>query len=145
MSKALKVTFLIHAVVAALTGIPLLIIPGTFLSLIGWQAMLGAFAWENTDPFAARLLGAALLALAWSSFRGWRATDRAQAAILVEMEAVFTVAGTAGLLRHLLVPALIFGWWPVVGWITVAVLVIFAVAWIIFLVQGGRLEGATQS
>ena len=121
MSKALKYTFLIHAVVAVLFGVPLLIVPGRFL---GW------FGWAPIDPIISRVLGAALLALAWSSFRGWRATERAQVAILVEMEAVFTVLGCAGLLRHLLSAR-----YPAMVWMVFAILGIFAIAWIVSLLR----------
>jgi len=121
MSKALKATFLVHAVVSLLCGAPLLIAPGQMLTSLGWAPI---------DPLMSRLLGAALLALAWSSFRGWRATERAQVAILVEMEAVFSVLACVGLLRHLLVGA-----WPLVPWLAMVIFLVFALAWIYFLVR----------
>jgi hypothetical protein len=136
MSKVLKLTFLIHALVAVLIGLPLLIIPGRFMLRIGWQGMLQALGWENTDPFVTRLLGAALLALAWGSLRGWRATQRAQIANLIEMEAIFTVLGCAGLLRHLMPGLLAELWLPAPGWAAFAILAIFALAWIVFLFRG---------
>ena len=135
MSKVLKFTFLIHAVVGALLGVLLLVIPGGFLNRIGWQAMLQALGWANTDPFVSRVLGAALLALAWSSFRGWRATERAQVVVLVEMEAVFNVLGCVGLLRHLLPGFLAERWLPAPGWTAFAILAVFAIAWIVSLVK----------
>ena len=121
MSKALKSMFLIHAVVGVLFGAPLLIVPGRFLHWVGWAPV---------EPIINRILGAALLALAWSSFRGWRATERARARILVEMEAVFTILGCAGVLRHLIKAR-----YPAVVWLVFAILAIFAVAWIVFLVR----------
>jgi len=123
MSKGLKTLFGVHAVVALLVGAPLLVVPGRVLLWLGWAPI---------DPIVSRLLGAALLALAWSSFRGWQtlSLDSAQVAILVEMEAVFTVLACVGLLRHLL-----FGRWPLVPWLVFAVLAAFAVAWIAFLVR----------
>ena len=124
MSKALKTTFLIHAVVAVLFGLPLLIVPGRLLIWLDWAPI---------DPIISRLLGAALLALAWSSFRGWRATDRSQTQILVEMEAAFTVLGCVALLRHLLVAN-----YPAIVWAVFVILLVFAVAWIVFLVQNRR-------
>ena len=69
MSKALKTTFLVHAIFAALGGGILLLIPGRFLLWLGWAPI---------DPIMSRLFGAALLALAWSSFQGWRAREWAQ-------------------------------------------------------------------
>ena len=119
MSRLLKLTFLFHTVVAFLFGAPLLVMPGSFL---GW------FGWAPVDPLLSRVLGAALLALAWSSFRGWRATERKQVAILVELEAVFTTLGCVGLLRHLLVAN-----YPLMVWLVFAVLAAFAVAWIVSL------------
>ena len=121
MSKGLKWLFLIHAVVAAIFGIALLLAPGRFLGLMGWAPV---------DPIASRLLGAALLALGWSSFRGWRATERAEVAILVETEAVFTVLCCLGLLRHL-----VRGGYPFMVWAVLAIFLIFAIAWIVFLVR----------
>jgi len=121
MSKALKFTFLIHAVVALILGALLLIIPGRFLGWVGWTPV---------EPIINRVLGAALLALAWSSFRGWLATERAQVAILVEMEAAFTVLGCIGVLRHLL-----FERYPAMVWIVFAILALFAIAWIASLLK----------
>ena len=116
MSKTLKVTFLIHAIVAAVFGLLLLFLPGRFL---------GALAWAPIDPLLSRLLGAALLALGWSSWRGWNARERAEVAVLVEMEVVYTVLGCVGLLRHLLVAR-----YPFMVWALFIVLLAFAVAWI---------------
>jgi hypothetical protein len=124
MSKVLKYVFLIHAIVALLVGAPLLIAPGRFLAVFGWAPV---------EPVICRILGAALLALAWSSFRGWRAIDREQVVFLVEMEAVFTVCGCIGVLRHLLIAG-----YPLVVWLVLAVLAIFAIIWIVFLVRMRR-------
>jgi hypothetical protein len=106
-------------------GALLLLIPGRTLLALGWAPI---------DPIISRILGAALLALAWSSFRGWRATDRSQVAIVLEMEAVYTVLGCVGLLRHLL-----FANYPVIVWAVFLLLLVFAAAWITFLVR--RREG----
>ena len=119
MSKALRVTFIVHAVVAVVVGAPLLLAPGRFLGWLGWAPI---------DPLLSRLLGAALLALGWSSFRGAGASDRTQQ-VLIEMELVFTALSCAGLLRHLLKAN-----YPAMVWITFAVLAAFAVAWAVFLI-----------
>jgi hypothetical protein len=116
MSRSLRTLFLIHAVVGVIFGVPMLIAPGRLLMFLRWWPI---------DPIISRLLGAALLALAWSSFRGWRTDDRARVALLLEMEAVYTVLGCVGLLRHLL-----FGSFPFVPWAVFAILAAFAVAWI---------------
>jgi hypothetical protein len=119
MAKELKYTFLIHAVVALVFGAPLLIMPGQFLAWFGWAPV---------DPILSRVLGAALLALAWGSYRGWRAKERAQVSVLLEMEVAYTVLGAIGVLRHLLVANYP---WPV--WLLFAVLAIFALVWLYFL------------
>jgi hypothetical protein len=121
MSRSLKVLFLVHAIMSTVLGVLLLVIPGRLLGLFGWAPI---------DPLISRLLGAALLALAWSSFRGWRATERRQVAILIEAEAVFCVLACAGLLRHLLVAS-----YPWYVWGTVVILAAFAIAWIVALVR----------
>ena len=133
MRSVLKVTFLVHAVVAGLLGVLLLFIPGTFLRWIGWKAFAAQAAWLGIDVVISRLLGAALIALAWSSFRGRRATEPAHIANLVEMEVVFAVLSCAGLLRHL-----VFGHLLMIGWILFAVFALFAVAWTVSLVRMRR-------
>jgi hypothetical protein len=122
MSKALRATFAVHCIVSLVIGALLLLIPGRVLTGLDWAPI---------DPLISRLLGAALLALAWGSFRGWRATDRAQAAVVLEIEAAFTVLGCVGWLRHLL-----FARWPLVVWVPFAVLLAFAAAWVVFLARG---------
>ncbi len=115
MSKSLRYTFLIHVVVSFIFGAALLLAPGRTLGLFGWAPV---------DPLISRLLGAALLALAWSSYRGWGASSYEQVSVLVEMEVIFTVFGSVGLLRHL-----IKAWYPWYVWFVFAVLVVFAIAW----------------
>ena len=122
MSKALKITFLVHGIVSRILGALMLLIPGRFLTILGWAPI---------DPIISRLLGAALLALAWSSFRGWRATEWAEVAILVELEAAFCVLACVGLLRHLII-----AYYPLIVWLDFAVFAVFAIAWIFFLIRG---------
>ena len=116
MSRSLKVIFLIHAIVSAVLGVLFLVIPGRFLGLFGWLPI---------DPIISRLLGAALLALAWGSFRGWRAAEKAQVAILIELEAVFCVLASLGMLRHLLVAS-----YPWYVWLLLAGFLAWAIVWI---------------
>ncbi|MDX1615465.1 MAG: hypothetical protein R3300_14225 [Candidatus Promineifilaceae bacterium] len=121
MSASLRSTFLVHWIVSLLFGLPMLIAPGR---------LLGLFEWAPIDPITSRMYGAALLALAWGSFRGWRASNWAQVSLLVELEAAFTVLASIGLLRHLL-----FASYPWYVWAILLVMVLFAVAWIAALVR----------
>jgi len=116
--KGLKTAFLIHAVVALIFGLALFIAPGRFARLINWSPM---------DPVISRVLGAALLALAVSSWLSYRATTWEKVEIKVQLEIVFTVLGVVGLLRHLLfLPT------PAFAWVNLVVLAAFAVVWIVF-------------
>ena len=121
MTKYLKGLFAIHTVVAFILGAPLLLAPGRFLAL---------FDWAPIDPLITRLLGAALIALAWSSFQGFRATDRSQVITIIVMEIIFTGLSTIGWLRHLTKGA-----WPLVVWLLFWLMVVFFLAWLIAYVQ----------
>ncbi len=53
MSKLMKTTCVVHAVLSGVLGLVLLTVPGRFLQMIGWGPV---------DPILSRILGAALLA-----------------------------------------------------------------------------------
>jgi len=122
MSTYLRLTFAIFALATVLVGAPLLIAPGRFLAL--WN-------WAPVDAILSRILGAALLALAGASLLGAQATDRRQTRSLVQIEALFCVLATLGILRHLLAGAS----YPLVVWVAAAILGLFAIAWIILAVR----------
>ena len=73
-----------------------------------------------------RLLGAALLALAFSSFQGWRASRYEEVKLVVQLEALFCGLGILAFAAGLLL-------WehdiPIIGWVLLALLVVFAVVW----------------
>jgi hypothetical protein len=116
MSRSLRIIFLVHAIFSAILGVLFLAVPGRFLGLFGWAPV---------DPIISRLVGAALLALAWGSLRGWRAAEKAQVKILTELEAVFCVLASAGILRHLLTSA-----YPWYVWLLFAGFAGWAIVWI---------------
>ena len=122
MTTFRRLTFAIFALVAVLVGAPLLIAPGRFLAL--WN-------WAPVDAILSRILGAALLALAWASILGTQATDRQLTRSLVQIEALFCVLATLGILRHLLGGAS----YPPVLWVAAAILGLFAIAWIVLAVR----------
>lgn len=121
MSRFLRIVFAVHMVVFAVLGVLLLALPGHFLGWLGWAPI---------DPLLSRVLGAAFLALAWGSFRGWRASEREQVALLIELEVVFSVLACVGLLRHLL-----FANYPAMVWILFAGLAAFGLAWVVALLR----------
>ena len=117
INSLLKYTFLLHAVVAVVFGLPLLIIPGASLDLLGWTPQ---------DPLVSRMLGAAILGFGWSSIRGFISRDWSQVRIIVEAEAIFCTLAAVGLLRHLLIST-----YPWYVWMIFILFFLFAVLWVI--------------
>ncbi len=134
ISKSLRVTFLIHLVVGLVLGAALLLIPGRALIFLGWvpeqvqlpQSELSVPGQTFVDPVVTRFLGATLLALAYASFLGWRASRRDQVSLVVQMEFVLCVVGALAILYGLFTlgrPV------PMIGWVLAAILAAFAIAW----------------
>ncbi len=121
MSNSTRITFALHSVAALVAGFFLLIWPGGTLDTIGWA---------KSEPILTRFFGAALLALAWSSFRGWRAEDWNQVTYLVELEVIFSVLASVGIIRHLIITS--FPWYV---WTILVIFILFAIAWIIALIK----------
>ena len=119
MSTSTRITFALHAVFALIVGFFLLIWPGATLETIGWA---------ESEPILTRFFGAALLGLAWSSFRGWRAEEWDQVNYLVELEVIFSVLASVGIIRHLLIAS-----YPWYIWSILVIFLLFAVAWIVAL------------
>ena len=134
ISNSLRVTFIVHMIVALVLGAALWIIPGRTLTILGWvpeqvylpQSDLSIPGSSFVDGVLIRVLGAALLALGYASFLGWRASRREQVNLLVQVEFVYCVLGTVAFLIGLFTmdrPV------PVIGWVMTAILVIFSVVW----------------
>lgn len=121
MSKLFKPTLLTNMVVGFLVGLFLLAMPGRFLALIRWAPI---------DPIMSRVLGAALLAMAWGSWRMWQASSQPQAKWLVEIQLGFTLLAAVGILRHL-----VEGGWPLMAWIIFGVFGLFALLWLAVLMS----------
>jgi hypothetical protein len=116
MSRTLKVVFLVNAIIWVVLGVLLLAIPGRFLEWL---------AWSPIDPMISRVLGGAFLALAWGDFRAWRGLTWSEVTVFVEVQLVFSLLASVGLLRHLLKSG-----FPVQPWILLAIFAIFTVAWL---------------
>ena len=114
----LKITFLVHFVVAVVFGLIFLLIPEMF------GGMMGA---PIKDPPTMRLLGAALIAFAASSWFAYRETVWERVKIVVQMEIVWTILGVLATLY-----GLVFEGLPAGDWMNVVILGAFAVAFIFF-------------
>ena len=119
MSKLLKVLFVIQAIFDVVIGALLFIIPGRFLGWLGWAPI---------EPLLFRLLGAALLAMAWTCVYGFQAKERSQVKILVQMQLIFCGLGAVGFLRHLIGYS-----YPLLVWSVCVSLLVMAVLWAVAL------------
>ncbi len=135
LANSTRNLFLVHAVVALIFGLPLWLIPGRSLTWVGWIPELVPVTPEVSlpgtvlfDPNQARLLGAVLLALAYSSFRGWRSRDWREVGLLVQLEALFCLLGVVALVYDVFVVDFDL---PVIVWASLVVLAGFAVAWLL--------------
>lgn len=133
ISRGLHITFLVHAIIAVVIGAVLWLVPGQGLSLLDWVpettpvpntdvTIDGTFL---VDPILDRLFGAALLAMAFSSFQGWRAKEWGSVELLVQSEAVFCILAVIAILAALILGRP-FNW---IRWVTLAIFAVFAVAW----------------
>jgi hypothetical protein len=136
ISKGLRNTFLVHTIFSTILGLGLYVIPGRVLVLLGWvpenyEVTVGGTSVSApgtllVDPVITRVLGGALLALAFASYLGWRAKQRQEVSILVQLELVFCVLALVAFLVRFVTLGLAL---PVVGWVVIIILLGFAVAW----------------
>ncbi len=110
----LKTAFLAHFIVGTIFGIIYLLIPEAWGNLIGWPI-------KEAMPY--RLIGAAILGFASSSWLAYNETAWERVKIVVEMEIVWTVLGTLVMLG-----GLFFAGLPAIGWVNAIILGGFAVA-----------------
>jgi signal transduction histidine kinase len=114
----LKITFLVHFVVAVVFGAGFLLIPEMLTGMLGARAM---------EPSTFRLVGAAMLAFAASSWLAYRQPVWEKVKIVVQIEIVWTVLGVLATLW-----GLIFEGLPAADWMNVVILGAFAVAFAAF-------------
>ncbi len=120
MSSGLRTTFLVHAIISILFGVPYLLVP----EMVG-----GIIQWDMSDS-AYRILGAAVLAIGVSSWLAYRASVWGEVRITVQFEIVWTVLAAA-----VTAWALFTGAMPTFAWLNLAVFVVFAVLFGYFYTQ----------
>lgn len=143
ISQRLRILFIGHAILGAIFGVPLLLIPGRFLVIVGWRPEWVQFPPEwgippeigqaipgttFVDPFLTRILGAALVGLALSSFLGSRASYWGEVKHLVALEGIFSLLAVVAFLIRL--PSQNWSM-PTAGWIAMVILALFAAGWLI--------------
>jgi len=117
MKPVQKFISYLFCVLCLFFGAGLLLAPGRFLGLVYWAPV---------DPHISRILGAALLAMAWLAWRMVRTSDMGLVSVGIEVFFVFTFLSSVGLLRHVL-----FARYPLVVWALTVALLLFAVFWAI--------------
>jgi len=117
MATGLKTTFLVHFIVALIFGLTLLLLPQAW-TLVGFPV-------REVPPY--RLVGAAMLGFAASSWLSYKATVWEKVKIVVQMEIVWTVLAALVFLWGILFAAL-----PVFGWVGFVLMVGFAAAFNVF-------------
>lgn len=120
VSKNLRVWFVIHFVADYLFGVPLLIAPN-------W--LLGLFGWPSFDPFAARLVGAALIGIGGVSLLERNASADAFRAML-NMKLLWASTAIIGM-----VVTMLGGNYPLIGWGIVGIFVVFFFIWLYYRLQ----------
>ncbi len=121
MPYGLRITFLVHMLVAGIVGVIFLLIPETYGSMSGFPVSIPQVVSVE------RFVGAAFLAFATSSWLAYKETMWDRVKIVVQMEIVLTILGTLALVWGLLSSG-----FPVADWMFAAILVVFAIAFITF-------------
>ena len=118
ISSGLRMTFLVHFVISGLVGLQHLFIPRAWTDLAGM---------EITETVTWRLIGAALLAFALSSWLAFKQNQWKQIRIVVAMEVVWSALGAAVILWGLLEKGL-----PALEWVNFVLLTAFFIAFAAF-------------
>ena len=114
----LKITFLVHFVVAVVFGAGFLLIPEMLTEMLGARTI---------EPSTFRLVGAALLAFGVSSWLAYRQPVWEKVKIVVQLEIVWTILGVLAMLWGLMFEGL-----PAADWMNVLILGAFALAFTYF-------------
>jgi hypothetical protein len=118
ISSGLRTLFLVHLIFGLLFGLTYLLIPGTYMSLVGVKL---------ADEFPYRLVGAAILAFSASSWLCYKAAEWERVKIVVQAEIAWTVlAALVGLY------GLLFTGLATLFWVNVIIMAGFAAAFIYF-------------
>ena len=125
ISRGFRIIFLLHAVEGFVTGAVLLLVPTIFGNLMGW----------NMSDAAYRIVGAAALGCALSSWLAYGAENWGEVKIVVEAKVAWMSLAAIAILWALLVGKI-----PAFGWVFFFVLAVFAAAFGYFLVMYSQTE-----
>ena len=118
ISSGLRLLFLVHFVLALVFGLMYLFIPSLFLGWLGVNVQ---------DPLPYRIIGAAMLSFATSSWFCYKNPEWERVMIVVLAEIAWTVLNVLAYLY-----AQIFAGAPLANWISIVVMAGFAAAFIYY-------------
>lgn len=124
--NALKNWFVIHFAADVIFAVPLFLFPHAFLSLLGWQTI---------DPFATRIVAAALFGIGIESFLG-RHADARTFLNMLNLKIIWSGATILGICLTIFQSR---GAAPVMQWIVMAVFLAFHVLWVFWRIRVGNL------
>ncbi len=119
--RGLKIAFLLNFIVAAVVGLQHLLAPRVWTDLAG-------IAVEDTGLW--RLIGAAVLGYGVGAGLAWRRELWQRVRIVVAMQAVWSLLGAA-----VIVWAIVYENLPPLEWLNVAILGVFGVTFVYYLVS----------
>ena len=120
ISKSLRIWFVIHFAIDIIFAIPLLLVPVPFLTFLGWTAV---------DPYAACLVGAALMGIGIESYLGRNAGIEAFQGML-NLKIIWSVTAIIGILL-----TMITAYKPWGAWLLLAAFIPFNIIWIYYRLQ----------
>jgi hypothetical protein len=113
--KGLRFCFVVHFIADVIFAVPLLLFPTEALGFLGWTQI---------DPFATRLVGAALMGIGIESLLGRNASADAFRAML-NLKIIWSLSAVFGITL-----SMVQGGPPVFGWIVLAIFGSFSIVWI---------------
>lgn len=114
--NALKSWFVLHFAVDVIMALPLFVAP---------REVLGFFGWVDVDPFAARLVAAALFGIGVESWLGRNAGIESFKGML-QLKIIWSGFATVGLVWSVIEGGLRYPW---IGWMLVGVFAAFHAIW----------------
>lgn len=120
--RGLRTWFIIHFVADVLFAVPMMLAPEFTMTLFGWQ---------QVDPIATRVVAAALFGIGIQSYLGRDHGREAYTGMLnlkIIWSSAVVIGGTVSLLQGAQGS-------PLLGWLLIAVFVVFNVVWVYWRLQ----------
>lgn len=119
LAKRLKFWFTIHFILDVAAALPLFFFPAWFLQILGWQVV---------DPFASRLVAAALFGIGIESWLG-RNGELATFAHMLNLKIIWSATAVLGIVFSM---AQSPGWPSAGQWLALVIFLIFHFLWVSF-------------